>query len=163
VAGAGGKVTYNWKFTYKGSKKVDGKCKPDPTATTGQVKATPELLPEGAMFATATVSPDTTIEVQQPGYAIIVTAEVLGKKRVNLGDKLNAGSTSSIGFDDGTGVVVEKPKNGDTGKLLAIGGGIAATIGSVALLDRGHPQALPIQNGSATMYVAADQPFSTPA
>jgi hypothetical protein len=114
-----------------------------------------QRLPEGAVFAAASVEPDTTIEVMQPGYALIATAEVVSLKRVNPGDRLDARTTSSIHFDDGTGLLINK--------LTKAGAPIVATVGLVSLLTHDSPQPLPVNNGSATMYVGSDQPFANAA
>jgi len=112
-------------------------------------------LPEGAIYATANVEPDTTIEIQQPGYAVIATAEVVSTKRVNPGDHLDAKTLASVAFDNGTGIVIETLKRSSVS--------LDAVVGSTSLVARDHPQPLPVQNGSATLYVASDRPFVTPA
>ena len=114
-----------------------------------------QRLPEGAIFASATVDPETTIEVQQPGYALIATAEVVNVKRVNPGDRLDARTTSSIHFDDGTGLLI------NTLKKTALP--VAATAGLVSLLTRDQRHPLPVQNGSTTLYIGSDQPFANAA
>lgn len=112
-------------------------------------------LPEGAVYATATVDPDTTIEVQQPGYAVVVTADVVSTKRVKPGDRLGAKTTASVAFDDGTGMILDTVKQASTP--------LVATVGQTNLLSRDHPQPLPLQNGNATLCVSSEKPFATPA
>lgn len=112
-------------------------------------------LPAGAIYATASVEPGTTIEIQQPGYAVIATADVVSAKRVNPGDRLDASTTSSIAFDDGKGVIV------DTLKRSSVA--LTATAGLTSLLSRDNPQPLPVQNGSATLFVNSGRPFAVPA
>ena len=126
----------------------------------GQLYAVPiamsfKSLPEGAVYATATVDPDTTIEVQQPGYAVVVTADVVSSKRVQPGDHLDARITSSVAFDDGTGMILDTAKQASTP--------LTATVGRTSLFSLDHAQALPLQNNSATLCVSSDKPFATPA
>jgi hypothetical protein len=115
----------------------------------------PDLLAPGAVFATASVMPDTTIEIQQPGYALIATADVVSAKRVKPGDHLDAKTTQSVQFDDGTGMLVSIAEK--------VGVPLTATVGLFSLLSHDQPYPLPINNGSTTMYVGSDRPFSTPA
>lgn len=112
-------------------------------------------LPEGAIYATATVEPDSGIQIEQPGYAVIATADVVTAKRVNPGDHLDAKTISSIAFDDGTGLIIKTLKKSSVP--------LEATVGSTSLLTPDHPQPLPLQNGSSTVYVGSDKPFVTPA
>ena len=112
-------------------------------------------LPEGAVYATASVDPDTTIEVQQPGYAVLVTADVVSTKRVKPGDHLDSKTTTSVAFDDGTGMILDTVKQASTP--------LVATVGLTSLFSKEHPQPLPLQNGSATLCVSSDKPFATPA
>jgi hypothetical protein len=114
-----------------------------------------QRLPEGAVFASASVEPDTTIQIEQPGYALIATADVVTAHRVNPGDRLDAKTTSSIHFDDGTGMIIDLLKKKTSTP-------IAATVGLLPLLTRDHPQPLPLHNGSVTTYIASDKPFATP-
>lgn len=114
-------------------------------------------LPEGMIFATAEVTADTAIEVEQPGYAIIATADVVTSKRVNPGDHLDANTTSSVAFDDGTGMLISVLKRAQRP--------IEATVGLVPLLleHPSHPIQLPLNNGRVTAFVGSDHPFTNPA
>lgn len=131
------------------------------TACTGEPQPEPETmavpdgerLPEGAVFATATVHDDTTIEVQQPGYAVVATANVTTVKHVNKGEKLLAKTVSSILFEDGTALLLERHKRREPE--------FNATVGSRSLLTGDQP--LPVNNGTATVYVGSDKPFSEAA
>ena len=112
-----------------------------------------QRLPEGAIYATAAVQADDTIEVQQPGYAVIATADVTSVKRVNPGEHLSGKTISSILFDDGTALLLERRKHGDPP--------FNATVGKDSLLTGDRP--LPVNGGSATVCVTSDRPFTTPA
>jgi hypothetical protein len=114
-----------------------------------------QRLPAGAVFASASVTPDSTIEIMQPGYALVAMADVVSVKRVNPGDHLDAKTTSSIHFDDGTGLLINK--------VTKIGAPIAATVGLVSLISHDSPHPVPVNNGSTTMYVGSDQPFANAA
>jgi len=125
---------------------------------TGQRSEQPESdhrLPEGAIFATADVEPNQTIEVQEPGYALIATAEVVSVKRVNPGDHLDPQTTKSIHFDSGTGMLVHLVEK------LEIP--LEATVGLIPLLTEDHSKPLPVYNNGTTMYVGSDQPFQSSA
>jgi len=111
-------------------------------------------LPAGAVYASAVVEPDTKIDVQAPGYALVANAEVVTMQRVQRGDRLDAGKTLSIQFDDGTGILVE------TAKTVAA---FAVTSGLESLLDPHHASGLPICRDSATLFVGSQQPFASPA
>lgn len=151
VASQNGDATWTFDVDYTAKQDLTGKCEGWEAKTISQTS----LLPEGAVFVTASVTEDTKIQVEQPGYAVIATAEVLSTKRVNPGDQLDASTTSSIQFDDGTGAVIKVLKK------TAIPFG--ATVGLIPLLTRDHGQPMPLNNGSVTTFIGSDQPFSTPA
>lgn len=115
-----------------------------------------QRLPAGSLYATAVVEPDTQVEINQPGYALVAEGEVIQLQRVKPGDKLRAGDTSSVAFDDGTGLMVEtKP----AATLLPI----AVTAGGVLLNGGRHSSGLPVFNGGTTVCVSGSQPFSSVA
>lgn len=114
------------------------------------------LLPKGAAYATAVVVPETKIEARQPGFAVVVTGEVVEARRVEPGDKLSASETPAIVFDDGTGLLVQpKPPSPIVPLLITCG---------VALLSDGKgSDGLPVFNGSSTVCIGGTKPFESAA
>ena len=148
---------------WKGLKFWDA-CGPEITASacTGEIQPSPETgvmpnvpegqaLPEGVVYATAAVTQDSTIDVQQPGYAVVATANVTEVKRVNPGEHLNVRQVASIAFDDGTGLLIHLlTRRADDH--------FNATVGKDSVISEDHP--LPVNNGNATVYVGSDKPFN---
>ena len=124
------------------------------TATTPRGE-TANVLPDGAVYAEATVEPNSTIEVQQPGYALVATADVVTARRVKPGDKLDGNTTRSLYFDDGRGLIIHEVEGKAVDKLTAMVGGQAFTDGA--------SDKLPVFNGTVTTCVQSDRPFDTPS
>ena len=112
----------------------------------------PSLLPEGAVYATAAVDSDGSVEVQEPGYAIMAQAEVLTAKRVDPGERLPASTLRALAFDDGHGLIFDGARRDDP---------VTASCGHDSVLSADHP--LPLYNDSVTSYVGSDRPFSSAA
>lgn len=111
-----------------------------------------EVLDEGTVYATALVEPDMTIEIREPGYALIAnaTTDVIEEVAVKPGDTLPAESTRSVKFDDGTGFVTQ---------LVPHLPDLQAMVGQTPVLSTSGHDALPILNGSVTMFVGSANPF----
>lgn len=112
-------------------------------------------LPQGSLFATATVVPETQVEIRQPGNALVATAEVVEVRRVQPGDRIRAGDLSSVQFDDGTGLIVDSRPSSAMLVPLAVTAGIAL------LNDPHRPSGLPVFNGSSTVCATSKSPFSS--
>jgi hypothetical protein len=140
----------------------------------------PQALPPGAVFATADVTSDQSIQADQPGYAVVASAGVESVKRVNPGDVFSAGSLVSMVFDTGVGMLINhltKPAPPDSGTagsapppvsatpppVSATRPPVSATVGSTPLTEQDQPNPLPVNNGKATVFVGSTQPFETPA
>lgn len=157
---AGTNQDYTWNFTveYTAKQAVNGSCTGDDGDVSYTVPqdetAMTNLLPQGAVFAFAQVEQSSTIEVEEAGYAVVATADVVKTRRVNPGDKLDASTTSSIMFDGGTGMVV---------KVLEKTAPLTALVGLVPLLDQERSHPLPLNNGEFTTFIGSNKPFATPA
>ena len=107
-------------------------------------------LPDGAIYATATVSPDTRIRILEEGEAVVATADVVEIRRVKPGDVLEASKTSSVHFKSGTGMLI----------LAGAVAGLIATSGSSNITHPEHSAGLPVYNGTSTLFVGSNRPFA---
>ena len=110
-----------------------------------------DLLPPGAVYATAVVTPDTQVRVEEPGYALVASADVVDVKRVQRGDSLDARHTPSIAFDSGKALLIT------TAAAVPI---LAARCGSQSVIGNGC-EPLPLNQGSATVCVVSNREFGS--